>query len=105
MTASREEGVGDLVDPERFPRSRGSENRDRERLALPALAFWLGRSLGLAPLHFEVVLLFAALPTSTVAYVLAVRMGGDGRVTAAQVALSTLLSMVTLPLWLAVARY
>ncbi|MEW5786452.1 MAG: AEC family transporter [Pseudomonadota bacterium] len=73
-------------------------------LALPALAWWLGRALGLDAPGFEIALLFAALPTSTVAYVLAVRMGGDGRVTAAQVALTTLLSMLTLPLWLAGAR-
>jgi len=73
-------------------------------LVLPALAWWLGRRLGLDAMRFEIVLLFAALPMSTVAYVLAVRMGGDARVTAAQVALTTLLSMLTLPLWLALAR-
>jgi malonate transporter len=73
-------------------------------LALPALAWWIGGLFGLGGADFEIVLLFAALPMSTVAYVLAVRMGGDGRVTAAQVAVTTLLSMVTLPIWLALAR-
>lgn len=73
-------------------------------LALPALAWWLGGLLGLGAAHFEIVLMFAALPMSTVAYVLAVRMGGDGRITATQVAVTTLLSMVSLPLWLALAR-
>jgi hypothetical protein len=73
-------------------------------LALPALAWWLGGMLRLPPMQFEVALLFAALPMSTVAYVLAVRMGGDGRITAAQVAVTTLLSMLTLPLWLGLAR-
>lgn len=73
-------------------------------LILPALAWGLGKHWGLRPLDFEIVLLFAALPMSTVAYVLAVRMGGDARVTAAQVALTTLLSMLTLPIWLALAR-
>ena len=73
-------------------------------LVLPALAWVIGGALGLDGLHFEVALLFAALPMSTVAYVLAVRMGGDGRITATQVAVTTLLSMVTLPLWLAWAR-
>jgi predicted permease len=70
-------------------------------LVLPALAWWLGRTLELDAGDFEIVLLFAALPMSTVAYVLAMRMGGDGRITAAQVAVTTLLSVVTLPLWLA----
>lgn len=73
-------------------------------LVLPALSWWIGKGLGLPQLHFEVVLMFAALPMSTVAYVLAVRMGGDGRITATQVAVTTLLSMLTLPLWLAAAR-
>ncbi len=73
-------------------------------LVLPALAWWIGKGIDLEPVHFEIVLLFAALPMSTVAYVLAVRMGGDARVTAAQVALTTLLSMMTLPLWLGLAR-
>jgi len=73
-------------------------------LVLPALTWWIGNSLGITGLHFEIALLFAALPMSTVAYVLAVRMGGDGRITAAQVAVTTLLSMVTLPIWLALAR-
>lgn len=73
-------------------------------LALPALAWWLAGMLRLPPMQFEVALLFAALPMSTVAYVLAVRMGGDGRITAAQVAMTTLLSMLTLPLWLGLAR-
>ncbi len=73
-------------------------------LALPALAWGIGGLLGIRGAHFEIAILFAALPLSTVAYVLAVRMGGDGRITATQVALTTLLSMVTLPLWLALAR-
>lgn len=73
-------------------------------LALPALAWWLGGLLGLDAAHFEIALMFAALPMSTLAYVLAVRMGGDGRITATQVAVTTLLSMVSLPLWLALAR-
>lgn len=73
-------------------------------LVLPALTWWIGGLLGVTGMRFEVALLFAALPVSTVAYVLAVRMGGDGRITAAQVALTTLLSMLTLPAWLALAR-
>ncbi len=73
-------------------------------LVLPALAWWLGMAFGLDSMHFQIVLLFAALPMSTVAYVLAVRMGGDAQVTAAQVALTTLVSMLTLPFWLALAR-
>ena len=45
---------------------------------------------------------FAALPTASSAYVLAVRMGGNGAFVAGLVTLSTLLGMVSVPLWLAV---
>jgi len=45
----------------------------------------------------------ASLPHSTVAYLLAVRMGGDGQVSANQITVTTLLSMLTLPFWLSLA--
>ena len=47
-------------------------------------------------------MLFAALPTASSAYVLAARMGGDGGYVAGLVTLSTLIGMVSVPLWLAV---
>ena len=73
-------------------------------LLLPLVAVFVGPLLGLSGLYYQVAVLFAALPTASSAYILAVRMGGDGRITATQVAVTTLLSMVTLPLWLAWAR-
>lgn len=73
-------------------------------LALPAIAWALSLTFDLAGIWRDTAILMAALPVSTVAYVLANRMGGDGRVSAAQVTLTTLLSMVTLPFWLWVAR-
>lgn len=69
-------------------------------LVLPAIAWGLARAFGLSGVYFHIVVLLAALPVSTVAYVLAKRMGGDGDTIAAQVMLSTLLSALTLPLWL-----
>ncbi|MEW5893670.1 MAG: AEC family transporter [Pseudomonadota bacterium] len=71
---------------------------------LPAIAWGLGMGFGLTGLWFETAILLAALPVSSVAYVLAVRMRADGQVIAAQVALTTLLSLLTLPLWLGLAR-
>lgn len=44
---------------------------------------------------------WAALPTAASAYILAVRMGGNGPAVAAQITASTLLSMLTLPVWVA----
>ncbi|MES2832627.1 MAG: AEC family transporter [Pseudomonadota bacterium] len=69
-------------------------------LALPAIAFFLGRWFGLTPLHLQIVVMFSALPTASSAYVLAARMGGDGPFVAFLVSIGTLLSALTLPLWL-----
>jgi malonate transporter len=69
-------------------------------LALPAIAWGLALAFGLSGVYFNIAVLLAALPVSTVAYVLAKRMGGDGDTIAAQVMLSTLVSALTLPLWL-----
>lgn len=73
-------------------------------VVLPAVAWGLAQLFGLSGIWLETAILMAALPVSTVAYVLATRMGGDGQVIAAQVAMTTLISMMTLPLWLALAR-
>ena len=69
-------------------------------LVLPAIAWGLAAVFGLGGVYFHIPVLMAALPVSTMAYVLAKRMGGDGDTIAAQVMLSTLLSALTLPLWL-----
>lgn len=70
-------------------------------LALPVTALIIGRQLGLAGLNLQVVVLFAAMPTASSAYILAMRMGGDGRSVAWLISATTLASMLTLPLWAA----
>ncbi len=70
-------------------------------LALPVLALAGGAWLGLSGLNYQIVVLFAALPTASSAYILAMRMGGDGRSVAWLISASTLLSMVSLPFWAA----
>ena len=69
---------------------------------LPALAIGLTAVLALPPEQRLIIVLFAALPTASSAYVLAARMGGDGGYVAGLVTLSTLLGMLSVPLWLAV---
>lgn len=69
-------------------------------LALPALAWWLARALGLSGVYYDSAVLFAALPTATSAYILAVRMGGDGPGVAWLVSASTLAAMLTLTFWI-----
>ena len=71
---------------------------------MPALALALVLTLGLPAGQQLVVVAFAALPTASSAYVLAVRMGGHGGFTAGLVTLSTLIGMAGLPLWLAAWR-
>jgi len=73
-------------------------------LALPVVALLIGRALGLDALQHNMLLLFAALPTASTAYVLAIRMGGDGRIVAQLISLGTVLSALTIPLWLAWLR-
>jgi len=69
-------------------------------LALPAVALLIARVLGLDAVQQNMLLLFAALPTASTTYVLAMRMGGDGRIVAQLVSLGTVFSAVTIPLWL-----
>ena len=68
--------------------------------AVPAVALALARLLGASGVDASVLVLCAALPTATNAYILAVRMTGDGRAVATQITAGTVLSMVTIPLWL-----
>ena len=70
-------------------------------LALPVVALLVGAQLGLSGLNYQIVVLFAALPTASSAYILAMRMGGDGKSVAWLISATTLGSMLTLPLWAA----
>lgn len=70
---------------------------------LPAvgLAWALAWSLPL-PQRLTLVA-FTALPTASSAFVLAVRMGGDGPFVAGLITVSTVLGMVSIPVWVAIA--
>lgn len=68
---------------------------------LPAFALAFGLWIGLPALQLTVLVAFAAMPTASSAYVLAVRMGGNGPFVAGLVTVSTLLGMLTLPAWIA----
>ncbi len=69
--------------------------------ALPVIALAIGAVLGLSGINYQIVVLFAAMPTASSAYILAMRMGGDGRSVAWLISATTLGSMLTLPLWAA----
>jgi predicted permease len=68
-----------------------------QRIGLAAALAW-------PPDQRLIVVLFAALPTASGAYVLAARMGGDGACVAGLVTLSTLPGMLSVPFWLALVR-
>jgi hypothetical protein len=68
---------------------------------VPAIAAGLALAMDFHGMEASILILCAALPTATNAYILAVRMTGDGRAVATQVTVGTLLSMVTLPAWMA----
>ena len=72
-------------------------------VVLPIVALGVVAALALPADQRAIVVLFSALPTAASTYVLAVRMGGDGRFVAGLVTVSTLLGMVSIPLWLSVA--
>ncbi len=73
-------------------------------VALPAIGFATARWLQLPPLQMQIVVMFCALPTASSAYVLAARLGGNGPFVAFLISAGTLLSALTLPLWLALTR-
>lgn len=66
-------------------------------IAVPAIAVAACAVLGVEGLSARVVVLFAALPTATSAYILARQMGGDAALMAQVVAATTLLSAATIP--------
>lgn len=73
-------------------------------IAMPAIALLVCDMLGLGGTAGLLVVMFCALPTSPASYVLASRMGGDGVYVAQLITLSLLVSTLTLPFWIQLAR-
>jgi hypothetical protein len=69
-------------------------------LVKPLSAFACIRTFGLSGVEAGVLILWASLPCASSAYILAVRMGGDGPAVATQVTAGTLIAMVSIPLWM-----
>lgn len=72
---------------------------------LPLMTLVGSRVVGLSPEIGSVLVLFAALPTASAAHVLASAFGADRKLVATLIAQTTLLSAVTLPVWIALAAY
>ncbi|KKW67511.1 hypothetical protein AAV94_10135 [Lampropedia cohaerens] len=71
-------------------------------LGLPSLTWLLCRWLAVSDDMTIAACFFAALPTAPNAYIMARQLGGDARLMASLITTQTLLSMVTVPLWLMV---
>ncbi|MEQ6289845.1 AEC family transporter [Vogesella sp. GCM10023246] len=69
-------------------------------LVAPLIALAAAQLLGISGLYRQALLVMSMLPTATSAYILAVRMQGDGKLAAAVVTSSTLAAMLTMPLLL-----
>lgn len=69
-------------------------------LAVPAIAWGAALAMGLRGVYFDVAVMFGALPMASSAYILAMRMGGDGAGVAWLISATTLGAMLTMPLWL-----
>lgn len=67
---------------------------------IPAAGFLLGTWAQLPTLQLQIVVLFCSLPTASSAYILATQMGGNGPITAFLISLGTVLSVLTIPVWL-----
>ncbi|MBT0960997.1 AEC family transporter [Denitromonas iodatirespirans] len=73
-------------------------------LCLPAVIWFVAPWLGLTGVARDVVVMFAALPSASSAYILAMRMGGDGPGVAWLISATTVLAVPTMTYWLSLLR-
>jgi malonate transporter and related proteins len=73
-------------------------------LVSPFIAWGLAQAFALPTAQATVLLIFSAVPTASSCYVLASKMGYDGRFAAGLVTLSTLLAALSLPFGIALAQ-
>lgn len=73
--------------------------------ALPLLMLGFGQWFGLPIAAMQVLLLLAALPTASSAFILARQLGGDTRLMANIITLQSLLGFISLPLWLWIGSF
>ncbi len=81
-----------------------SYNMAVKLIVMPITAITLAKWFDVTGVYFDMVVLFGALPTATSAYILAIRMGGNGPVVAQSITVSTLFGMLSIPIWLGLAR-
>lgn len=70
-------------------------------LAVPVVAWGLASAFGLSGTAFATAVLFGSLPSASSAYILAMRMGGDGPGVAWLISATTVAAAITMTAWLA----
>lgn len=70
-------------------------------LFLPALMLFMGKIFDLDDLSLSILVLFAAMPTASSAYILAKQLGGDVKLMSAIITIQTIVSIFTITLILA----
>ncbi len=73
-------------------------------ILFPMVVMGLALALGLPPLQAQVALIIAALPTGAAAFTLSRQLGGDAQLMATVITAQTVLSFVTMPLWIALGE-
>jgi predicted permease len=71
-------------------------------LVLPLTGFLIFRYLGVGTAQTETAVILLASPSATVTYVMASEMGGKPELAATAVTVSTVVSIITYTLWIAV---
>ncbi|NOL48789.1 AEC family transporter [Pelistega europaea] len=74
-------------------------------LVMPIVGIVLALLFQLSAVSAQTLVLFTSLPTASAAYILAVRMGGDGRTVASIISVGTMFAMLTMPMWMSLAAW
>ncbi len=69
-------------------------------VAMPLVYLAFAILLGLPPLIASICMVFSAMPTAPNGYVLARQLGGDSRLYTSVLTIQTMVSLVTIPLWI-----
>jgi predicted permease len=73
-------------------------------VVMPAVTAGLAYAIGLTGMVFHVAIVCAAAPVATSAYILARQLGGDSKLMANIITLTTLLSLLTIPITILLAQ-
>ena len=73
-------------------------------LIMPAVTAGLAYAIGLSSMVFQVAIICASAPVATSAYILSRQLGGDSKLMANLITLTTILSLFTIPATIMLTR-